>query len=74
MDQASGLKLLRREEISSNIFLFFNYGKKSGFYYGILLDFEGIPIKTEYIWNCYGINWVQIDAPRRFLSSYSEKL
>ena len=40
MDQASELKLSRREEISSNIFLFFNYGKKSGFYYGILLDFE----------------------------------
>ena len=34
------LKLSRREEINSNIFLFFNYGKKSGFYYGILLDFE----------------------------------
>ena len=25
-----------------------------------------MPIKTEYIWNCYGINWVQIDAPRHF--------
>ena len=25
-----------------------------------------IPIKTDYIWNCYGINWVQIDAPRHF--------
>jgi ABC-type sugar transport system ATPase subunit len=24
----------------SNIFLFFNYGKNSGFYYGILLDFK----------------------------------
>ena len=23
-----------------------------------------IPIKTEYIWNRYGVNWVQIDAPR----------
>lgn len=23
-----------------------------------------MPIKTEYIWNRYGINWVQIDAPR----------
>ena len=22
-----------------------------------------MPIKTEYIWNHYGINWVQIDAP-----------
>jgi len=22
--------------------LFYNYGKKSGFYYGILLDFEGV--------------------------------
>ena len=42
MGQVSGLKLLRREEISSNIFLFFNYGKKSGFYSGILLDFEAI--------------------------------
>jgi len=40
MDQASGLRLSIREEISSNIFLFFNYEKKSGFYYGILLDFE----------------------------------
>ena len=26
-----------------------------------------MPIKTDYIWNCYGINWVQIDAPRHFL-------
>jgi len=25
-----------------------------------------MPIKTDYIWNCYGINWVQIDAPRHF--------
>ncbi|MBU4608074.1 MAG: class I SAM-dependent methyltransferase, partial [Methanobacterium sp.] len=25
-----------------------------------------IPVKTEYIWNKYGINWVQIDAPRHF--------
>lgn len=25
-----------------------------------------MPIKTEYIWNRYGINWVQIDAPRHF--------
>jgi len=25
-----------------------------------------MPIKTEYIWNQYGINWVQIDAPRHF--------
>ena len=25
-----------------------------------------VPIKTDYIWNCYGINWVQIDAPRHF--------
>jgi SAM-dependent methyltransferase len=25
-----------------------------------------IPIKTDYIWNRYGINWVQIDAPRHF--------
>ena len=25
-----------------------------------------IPIKTDYIWNYYGINWVQIDAPRHF--------
>jgi len=40
MGQASELRLPRREEISSNIFLFFNYGKKSDFYYGILLDFE----------------------------------
>lgn len=23
-----------------------------------------MPVKTEYIWNRYGINWVQIDAPR----------
>lgn len=23
-----------------------------------------IPVKTEYIWNRYGVNWVQIDAPR----------
>ena len=25
-----------------------------------------MPIKTEYIWNRYGVNWVQIDAPRHF--------
>ena len=25
-----------------------------------------MPVKTEYIWNRYGINWVQIDAPRHF--------
>lgn len=25
-----------------------------------------MPIKTEYIWNGYGVNWVQIDAPRHF--------
>ncbi|AXV36706.1 MAG: hypothetical protein CIT01_00100 [Methanobacterium sp. BRmetb2] len=26
-----------------------------------------MPIKTEYIWSRYGVNWVQIDAPRHFL-------
>lgn len=26
----------------------------------------GIPVKTTYIWDLYGINWVQIDAPRHF--------
>lgn len=26
-----------------------------------------IPIKSEYIWKKYGINWVQIDAPRHLL-------
>ena len=36
-----------------------------------LLDQNGIaiitiPLKNEYIWNMYGINWVQIDAPRHF--------
>lgn len=25
-----------------------------------------MPIKTDYIWNRYGANWVQIDAPRHF--------
>lgn len=25
-----------------------------------------MPIKTEYIWNHYDLNWVQIDAPRHF--------
>ena len=25
-----------------------------------------IPVKTEYIWNRYGVSWVQIDAPRHF--------
>lgn len=25
-----------------------------------------MPIKTEYIWDQYGINWVQIDVPRHF--------
>jgi len=28
--------------------------------------FIRIPIKTEYIWSHYGVNWVQIDAPRHF--------
>ena len=23
-----------------------------------------MPVKTEYIWNRYGVNWVQLDAPR----------
>jgi len=36
-----------------------------------LLSGDGVclirmPIKTEYIWNCYSINWVQIDASRHF--------
>jgi 2-polyprenyl-3-methyl-5-hydroxy-6-metoxy-1,4-benzoquinol methylase len=36
-----------------------------------ILSQEGIciirmPVKSEYIWNNYGINWVQIDAPRHF--------
>ena len=26
-----------------------------------------MPLKGEYIWNRYGTNWVQIDAPRHFL-------
>jgi len=25
-----------------------------------------MPVKTEYIWNRYGVNWFQIDAPRHF--------
>lgn len=25
-----------------------------------------IPVKTDYIWSKYGVNWVQIDAPRHF--------
>ncbi len=25
-----------------------------------------MPIKTDYVWNLYGTNWVQIDAPRHF--------
>ena len=25
-----------------------------------------IPVKTDYIWNLYGINWGSIDAPRHF--------
>lgn len=25
-----------------------------------------MPVKTEYIWNKYGVDWVQIDAPRHF--------
>jgi len=28
--------------------------------------FIRMPIKTDYIWNRYGVNWVQIDAPRHF--------
>jgi 2-polyprenyl-3-methyl-5-hydroxy-6-metoxy-1,4-benzoquinol methylase len=27
----------------------------------------GMPVKNEYIWDLYGINWIQIDAPRHFL-------
>lgn len=26
-----------------------------------------MPVKTEYIWNRYGTNWVQIDAPRHYV-------
>lgn len=25
-----------------------------------------MPVKTEYVWNRYDVNWVQIDAPRHF--------
>lgn len=25
-----------------------------------------VPVKTDYIWNKYGVNWGQIDAPRHF--------
>ncbi len=25
-----------------------------------------LPLKTDYIWKKYGVNWVQIDAPRHF--------
>ena len=25
-----------------------------------------MPLKTEHVWNLYGVNWVQIDAPRHF--------
>lgn len=25
-----------------------------------------IPLKTDYIWHRYGVNWVQLDAPRHF--------
>jgi SAM-dependent methyltransferase len=25
-----------------------------------------MPVKTKYIWDRYGVNWVQIDAPRHF--------
>jgi SAM-dependent methyltransferase len=25
-----------------------------------------IPVKTDYIWNLYGVNWASIDAPRHF--------
>lgn len=37
-----------------------------------LLSTNGIclismPIKTEYIWNRYGVNWYQIDAPRHLV-------
>ena len=28
------------------------------------LLFIRIPVKTDYIWNKYGVNWYQIDAPR----------
>ncbi len=31
------------------------------------LIFLRIPVKSEYIWKEYGINWFQIDAPRHFI-------
>jgi hypothetical protein len=31
-----------------------------------------MPVKTTYIWKKYGVNWVQIDAPRHFFV-YSTK-
>ena len=36
-----------------------------------LLDEDGIsiitiPVKNDYIWDKFGVNWVQIDAPRHF--------
>ncbi|MBZ2167133.1 class I SAM-dependent methyltransferase [Methanobacterium spitsbergense] len=39
---------------------------------GSILSKNGIcivrmPVKTNYIWKLYGVNWVQIDAPRHFL-------
>jgi SAM-dependent methyltransferase len=44
-----------------------------------LLDNNGIsiitiPLKNEYIWNKYGTNWVQIDAPRHFFIHTLESL
>jgi predicted SAM-dependent methyltransferase len=37
-----------------------------------LLKIDGIciiamPVKTDAIWNRYGVNWVQIDAPRHYI-------
>lgn len=37
-----------------------------------ILSIDGVclirmPMKTDYIWNRFGINWVQIDAPRHFI-------
>lgn len=32
----------------------------------------GMPLKTDYIWQLYGVNWVQIDAPRHFFIQTSK--
>jgi SAM-dependent methyltransferase len=65
--------------ILKNVFEHQHYQLKTLSKISELLDQNGIaiitiPVKNEYIWNKYGINWVQIDAPRHFFIHTIESL